>query len=217
MIYVLIFCILFVHCNPICGRLASGKLCPDGLCCSINGTCSEDMNACGLGCQSGRCRVIHDKAVPDYPITSSSKTLVTSSSKLSSTQVPSSTTTVSITKVPSSTTNLSSTQVTSSISTPGKCTQNSCLPRMTPQKDIYNQYMSCIGVGSVAITWDDGPDPVLTPQVLDATKQKNIKVTFFVVGQLVEAGASILKRMFNEGHEIAIHSYTRIFFTNLRS
>lgn len=59
------------------------------------------------------------------------------------------------------------------------------------------------------LTFDDGPNNVITPQVLDILKKNNIKATFFVVGNNINDNtAKTLKRAYNEGHQIAIHSYT---------
>ncbi|MBO8137959.1 MAG: polysaccharide deacetylase family protein [Desulfotomaculum sp.] len=57
----------------------------------------------------------------------------------------------------------------------------------------------------VFITFDDGPDPVYTPKVLDILKQNNIKAAFFVTGKNVQENINIIKRMVDEGHIIGIH------------
>jgi len=59
----------------------------------------------------------------------------------------------------------------------------------------------------IAMTFDDGPSALLTPRLLDILKQRNIKVTFFVLGQLVQEHPEIIQRAFAEGHEIANHSW----------
>jgi peptidoglycan/xylan/chitin deacetylase (PgdA/CDA1 family) len=59
----------------------------------------------------------------------------------------------------------------------------------------------------IAMTFDDGPSAVLTPRLLDILKQRNIKVTFFVLGQLVQEHPEIIQRAVAEGHEIANHSW----------
>lgn len=59
----------------------------------------------------------------------------------------------------------------------------------------------------VALTFDDGPDPVYTPQVLDVLKKYNVKATFFLVGQRVEKNPAVVKRIYEEGHTIASHSW----------
>ncbi|HEV7700171.1 MAG TPA: polysaccharide deacetylase family protein, partial [Pyrinomonadaceae bacterium] len=62
--------------------------------------------------------------------------------------------------------------------------------------------------GKIALTFDDGPDSVWTPQVLDILKQENIKATFFIVGENGQANPDIVRRIVNEGHEIGNHSFT---------
>ena len=59
----------------------------------------------------------------------------------------------------------------------------------------------------IALTFDDGPSAVLTPRLLDILKQRNIKVTFFVLGQLVQQHPEILQRAIAEGHEVGNHSW----------
>ncbi|MBT2656044.1 polysaccharide deacetylase family protein [Bacillus sp. ISL-18] len=59
----------------------------------------------------------------------------------------------------------------------------------------------------VAFTFDDGPNPVYTPQLLDLLKKHNIKATFFVVGSKAEKYPELIARMHDEGHLIGIHNY----------
>ena len=60
----------------------------------------------------------------------------------------------------------------------------------------------------IAITFDDGPNPVQTPRLLDILAKRNIKATFFVVGQCVKEYPEVLKRIVREGHEIGNHSWS---------
>lgn len=62
----------------------------------------------------------------------------------------------------------------------------------------------------VALTFDDGPDEDYTPQILDVLKKYNVKATFFVVGQKVGWHPEVVKREFEEGHEIGNHTFTHI-------
>ncbi len=59
----------------------------------------------------------------------------------------------------------------------------------------------------VALTFDDGPSPVWTPQVLDELKRAHIKATFFMIGDHAEKYPEVAKRVAREGHEIGNHSY----------
>ena len=60
----------------------------------------------------------------------------------------------------------------------------------------------------VAITFDDGPNPAYTPQLLDTLKEKGVKATFFVVGLHVKKYPDIARRIVAEGHDIGNHTYT---------
>jgi len=67
----------------------------------------------------------------------------------------------------------------------------------------------------IAITVDDGPDPVYTPQILDILRDHEAKATFFVVGGAAEQYPDIVKRMQKEGHEVGSHSYSHPYFNKL--
>lgn len=60
----------------------------------------------------------------------------------------------------------------------------------------------------LALTFDDGPHPEITPQILDLLKKYNAKATFFCIGQHAEKNPKILKRILEEGHEVGSHSYS---------
>jgi peptidoglycan-N-acetylglucosamine deacetylase len=87
------------------------------------------------------------------------------------------------------------------------------MPMQTPEKlpaqTAERTSLSSVHVDQpvIAMTFDDGPSAVLTPRLLDILKQRNIKVTFFVLGQLVQEHPEILQRAVAEGHEIANHSW----------
>lgn len=59
----------------------------------------------------------------------------------------------------------------------------------------------------LAFTFDDGPSMKTTTRLLDGLKQYDAKVTFFVLGNRVEANQTVLKRAYQEGHEIGSHTY----------
>lgn len=67
----------------------------------------------------------------------------------------------------------------------------------------------------IALTFDDGPNPATTPQVLDILKEKNVKATFFMLGKNAAANPKIVQRVHTEGHEIANHSFTHPQLTTL--
>ena len=59
----------------------------------------------------------------------------------------------------------------------------------------------------VALTFDDGPSPRCTPQLLDGLKERGVHATFFVVGCQVVKDPDIVVRMAAEGHQVGNHSY----------
>jgi cellulose synthase/poly-beta-1,6-N-acetylglucosamine synthase-like glycosyltransferase/spore germination protein YaaH/peptidoglycan/xylan/chitin deacetylase (PgdA/CDA1 family) len=60
----------------------------------------------------------------------------------------------------------------------------------------------------VALTFDDGPDPVWTPKILDILKQKHAPAAFFVIGNSANQYEDIVKREYAEGNEIGNHTWT---------
>lgn len=58
---------------------------------------------------------------------------------------------------------------------------------------------------SVALTFDDGPDPLWTPLVLDALAEAGARATFFVIAPLARMHPSLIFRMRDEGHEVSFH------------
>lgn len=64
----------------------------------------------------------------------------------------------------------------------------------------------------VFLTFDDGPSTTITPQILDILKEKDVKATFFIVGEALKDGGkeaeAILKRTLEEGHAIGNHSWS---------
>ncbi|MBA3454513.1 MAG: polysaccharide deacetylase family protein [Deltaproteobacteria bacterium] len=69
----------------------------------------------------------------------------------------------------------------------------------------------------VALTFDDGPDPVRTPALLDALAELDAPATFFLVGDIVDANAEIVRRIAREGHEIGNHTYSHRYLPLARS
>jgi peptidoglycan/xylan/chitin deacetylase (PgdA/CDA1 family) len=60
----------------------------------------------------------------------------------------------------------------------------------------------------VALTFDDGPDPIDTPRLLDMLRAKNVKATFFIIGKRAEQYPEIVRRAWEEGHLIANHTWS---------
>ncbi|WP_342565123.1 polysaccharide deacetylase family protein [Paenibacillus sp. FSL R7-0345] len=81
------------------------------------------------------------------------------------------------------------------------------IPGMISRIFGYRVFRKGIGRSEFALTFDDGPDPLYTPLLLDLLKQYDAKATFFVVGAHAEQNPDIVKRMHDEGHLIGIHNY----------
>ncbi|NEW08937.1 polysaccharide deacetylase family protein [Paenibacillus sp. SYP-B3998] len=59
----------------------------------------------------------------------------------------------------------------------------------------------------IALTFDDGPNPLYTPQLLDMLKRHEVKATFFVLGVRAQQYPDLILRMHREGHQIGLHNY----------
>lgn len=59
----------------------------------------------------------------------------------------------------------------------------------------------------IALSFDDGPDPVWTPRVLDALARADARATFFVLGPRVEAHPDVVTRVLDAGHEVGLHGW----------
>lgn len=69
------------------------------------------------------------------------------------------------------------------------------------------------GSKKIAITFDDGPHPYYTEQLLDGLKEREVHATFFVTGEHAKLHPDIIKRMQKEGHLIGNHTYSHIQLT----
>ncbi|MGC1212758.1 MAG: bifunctional polysaccharide deacetylase/glycosyltransferase family 2 protein [Micromonospora sp.] len=70
---------------------------------------------------------------------------------------------------------------------------------------------------TIALTFDDGPDPIWTPKVLDVLSRHHVPATFFVLGAQVSRYPEISRRMVREGHELGIHTFTHPELTDVPS
>ncbi|GAA3680613.1 glycosyltransferase [Arthrobacter ginkgonis] len=61
---------------------------------------------------------------------------------------------------------------------------------------------------TMALTFDDGPDPVWTPQVLDVLRKHDVHATFYVVGTAAIEHPDLVRRIVEDGHEIGVHTLT---------
>jgi peptidoglycan/xylan/chitin deacetylase (PgdA/CDA1 family) len=62
----------------------------------------------------------------------------------------------------------------------------------------------------IHLTFDDGPNPEITPWVLDKLKEYNVKATFFCIGQNVEQNQILYQRIIDEGHAVGNHTFSHM-------
>lgn len=79
------------------------------------------------------------------------------------------------------------------------CASRSAAPAAAPAAPSSAKY--------VALTFDDGPSPRCTPQLLDGLWELGAKATFFVVGCQAVKDPDIVRRIADEGHQVGNHSY----------
>lgn len=73
---------------------------------------------------------------------------------------------------------------------------------------VYERYKQVYGTGTIYLTFDDGPGPY-TEKLLNVLKKYNVKATFFVTDQNLSRGYdNMIKRAYDEGHTIALHTQT---------
>jgi peptidoglycan/xylan/chitin deacetylase (PgdA/CDA1 family) len=86
----------------------------------------------------------------------------------------------------------------------------------------FSFYLPIISRGSrdkkaVALTFDDGPDPLATPPLLDLLRKHRVKATFFVTGRKAAEHPEIMKDILLQGHSVGNHSYTHNNLVMFRS
>ncbi|XP_014560489.1 carbohydrate esterase family 4 protein [Bipolaris victoriae FI3] len=88
-----------------------------------------------------------------------------------------------------------------------------------------NGIYSCTKPGTVALTYDDGPQKVFTSHILDVMASYNAKATFFITGNNIGKGqiditpefTQVIKRMDSEGHQLASHTWTHLDLSAISS
>jgi len=61
--------------------------------------------------------------------------------------------------------------------------------------------------GVIGLSFDDGPDPVATPRVLDILARAGVRATFFITGEAADAHPELVARVAAAGHDVASHGY----------
>jgi peptidoglycan/xylan/chitin deacetylase (PgdA/CDA1 family) len=94
------------------------------------------------------------------------------------------------------------------LNTPASATPTQITPASTEPPN-------CEIVPCLALTFDDGPNPITTPQILSILEQNHIPASFFVVGSRVPGNEYLLQRMAADGDEIGNHGWDHPNFTKL--
>ena len=68
-------------------------------------------------------------------------------------------------------------------------------------------------IKKIALTFDDGPHPYYTEELLDGLKERGVVATFFVTGEHANLHPDVIKRMQEEGHLIGNHTYSHMQLT----
>lgn len=72
------------------------------------------------------------------------------------------------------------------------------------------------GTRGVALTFDDGPDPETTKEVLAVLDRRGVKATFFVIGAKAEKHPDVVRDIVERGHEVGVHSFAHDRLFSLR-
>ncbi|MBW1733306.1 MAG: polysaccharide deacetylase family protein [Deltaproteobacteria bacterium] len=94
------------------------------------------------------------------------------------------------------------------------CAMAPFLPRLGFFLPIISRGSS--GKPAVAITFDDGPDPVTTPPLLDLLSTHGVRATFFVTGKKASENPLLVREILRQGHEVGNHSYSHDNFIMLK-
>ena len=84
---------------------------------------------------------------------------------------------------------------------------------MGSRDGVETAYQEDMSVKKVALTFDDGPHPRYTEQLLEGLRKRNVRVTFFVLGQSAELYPDLIWEMAQDGHLIGNHTYSHIQLT----
>ena len=82
------------------------------------------------------------------------------------------------------------------------------VPSVAAVAPLRNRLARRPSTGAVSLTFDDGPDPESTPQILSALAELGVHATFFVLGERLIASPEVGRRIAADGHELAVHGWT---------
>nr|AFJ42541.1 NodB [Mesorhizobium plurifarium] len=74
--------------------------------------------------------------------------------------------------------------------------------------EVHSECDDCISRRSVYLTFDDGPNPLCTPQILNLLAEYRVPATFFVIGAYALGQPELIQRMIAEGHQVGNHTMT---------
>ena len=75
------------------------------------------------------------------------------------------------------------------------------------RQNIFVKSINSVREGNICLTFDDGPDPIMTPKILEILTRHHVKGTFFLIGENVLANPELVKQISDEGHSIGNHTY----------
>ncbi len=84
-----------------------------------------------------------------------------------------------------------------------------------PASQLFGPVTSSVPSGKIALTFDDGPNPALTPQLLKLLEAHQVRATFFLIGKYVRASGDLTRELHARGHELGNHTDTHpnLFFS----
>lgn len=83
-------------------------------------------------------------------------------------------------------------------------------PQLSRRRQEHALRRRCARRGALALTYDDGPGPRLTPQLLDLLGERGGRATFYALGERAAAAPEVLDRAVREAHEVGCHGYAHI-------
>lgn len=78
----------------------------------------------------------------------------------------------------------------------------------------FNYFLKSVNSGNsdhLVLTFDDGPDPLITPAILKILRDNRVRATFFLIGKKAEEYPELVRQIQGEGHEIGNHSYSHSY------
>lgn len=94
-------------------------------------------------------------------------------------------------------------------------TANSTEVKPSDASDIQTDFSPYMDIKKIALTFDDGPNSLTTPALLDGLKERNVKATFFIIGKSAAINPEIIKQMHEDGHLIGNHTNTHCELTSM--